>query len=94
MPMPSLKPGHFLSARRSVVVVVSLNARRNQEVENALKALLEDAEDGKILGFTFVAKYGPHQHHAGTAGCYRLDPEQALSATFRMERHLMGGKFP
>ncbi len=71
--------------------VVHLSEYRPTDVESVLEELLESARRGEILGLAFIAKRGPRIHDAGLAGCYRLDPEQALAATFRMERHLMGG---
>lgn len=54
-----------------------------------LEGLASDAKAGKISGLAFVVKYGQREHRAGAAGDYRHDPEQALSATARMKRHLM-----
>lgn len=59
-----------------------------------IKGLLELAEDGAAQGLSFVVKLGNGDHRAGVAGDYRRRPEEALSATFRMERHLMKGHPP
>lgn len=47
------------------------------------------AEEGEVQGLAFVIKLGPHDHQAGLAGDYRSSPEEAMSATFLMERKLM-----
>lgn len=68
--------------------VVSLDKYKNRELIGALKDLLELAEKGRAHGLAFVVKLGHRDHRAGVAGDYKRFPEQALSATFQMERHL------
>lgn len=74
--------------------LVNLKEYRNRELVAVLKGLLELAEDGTAQGLSFVVKLGKSEHRAGVAGDYRRRPEEALSATFRMERHLMRGQPP
>lgn len=58
----------------------------------ALKDLITLAEAGGVLGLAFVAKFGPDDHRAGIVGDYRRSPEEAMSATFRLERALRGDR--
>lgn len=74
--------------------VVSLEQFRNQKLVAVLRELLELAEEGEIQGLVFVAKFGAGDHRAGAAGDYKRKPEEALSATFTMERYLMRGQAP
>jgi hypothetical protein len=46
------------------------------------------AEDGIATGLAFVVKVGPREHRAATVGDYKRRPEEAMSATFRLERML------
>jgi hypothetical protein len=71
--------------------LVNLSAHKNREVAAVLRELLEHAENGELQGFAFVAKMGHRDHRAGLTGDYRRHPEEALSATFLLERHLMSG---
>jgi hypothetical protein len=76
-------------AKKEVQVqLIDLERYRRKEVVDALKALLEAAEQGHIQGLAYVVKVGPGDHRAGTAGIYRRFPEKALQATFALERHL------
>lgn len=68
--------------------VVRLAAYRSRGVVAVLKDLLKLAEVGDVQGLTFVAKFGPGDHRAGIAGDYRRSPEEAMSATFKLERAL------
>jgi hypothetical protein len=72
--------------------LVSLDEYKNRAVVAALKELLKLAERGDCQGVVFVAKMGARDHRAGLAGDYQRCPEEALSATFQMERHLMGDR--
>lgn len=59
-----------------------------------LKELLQLAESNSVQGLAFVVKLGQGDHRAGMAGDYRRSPEEAMAATFRLERHLMQGQAP
>ena len=74
--------------------VVRLAAYKNQEMVEVTKALLDLAERGVAQGLSFVVKIGPGDHRAGSAGDYRRNPDEALSAVFRMEHDLMAGSTP
>lgn len=75
-------------ARGSQVKLIDLEQYRRKEVIETLKELLAAAEAGNMEGLVYVAKVGPGDHRAGTAGTYRRFPEKALQATFALERHL------
>lgn len=68
--------------------LVDLAAYRSRGVVAVLKELLELAEHGDVQGLAFVAKFGHREHHAGVVGDYKRSPEEAMTAVFRMERHL------
>lgn len=68
--------------------LINLEQYRKKDVVEALKGLLQAAEDGQIHGLAFVIKVGPGDHRAGTAGIYKRQPEKALQATFALEQHL------
>lgn len=68
--------------------VVSLSRFRNKELVAILRELTELAERGQITAHAFVVKFGPNDHRAGVSGDYKRNPEEALTATFRMERRL------
>lgn len=68
--------------------MIDLEKYRSQHVTSELKELLKLAEAGKLQGLAFVVKFGPDDHRAGMAGDYQRRPEQALRATFLLERHL------
>jgi hypothetical protein len=70
------------------VQLINLEQYRAKEVVEALSALLAAAEAGEIQGLAYIVKVGSDDHRAGTAGTYRRQPEQALRATFALERHL------
>lgn len=74
--------------------VVRITQRQSKEVVAVLEELLELARAGDVHGVAFVVKRGPRDHWAGAAGDYRRFPEEALSATFLMERALMSGRPP
>lgn len=74
--------------------VVQMSAYRNRELVAVLRELLAMAEADQAHGLAFVVKLGERSHHAGTAGDYTRYPEQAMAATFRLERHLMQGRAP
>lgn len=68
--------------------VVNLGKYRSREVVAALEELLEWARAGDIRGLAYVINVTPGDSRAGTAGVYRKHPEQALQATFQLERML------
>lgn len=74
--------------------VVSLNKHKNRELVAVLEEMLELARAGNLHGLAFVTKFGHGDHRAGAVGDYRRFPEEALSATFLLERHLMAGRAP
>ncbi len=74
--------------------VVAMASYKNQEMIEVAKVLLDLAERGLAQGLSFVVKMGRGDHRAGTAGDYRRNPDEALSAVFRMERDLMAGSAP
>jgi hypothetical protein len=76
------------------VKLVSLTEYKNRELVAVLRELLELAEGGAAHGLAFVVKLGRGDHRAGMAGDYKRRPEEALSATFLLERHLMKGQTP
>lgn len=71
-----------------MAVVVHLGQRRSAEVIKALEQLLALAKRGQAFGLVYVIKVAHRQHRAGVVGDYSEYPEEALSATFRLERHL------
>jgi hypothetical protein len=73
--------------------VVKLARYRNRELVEVCRELLRMAEEGEASGLAFVVKVG-RDHQAGMTGEYSKHPEEALSAVFRMERHLMQGHPP
>lgn len=74
--------------------MVQLAEFRNRELVAVLKELLLLAESNHALGLAFVVKLGPGIHHAGVTGDYLRFPEEAMAATFRLERQLMSGHEP
>ena len=74
--------------------LVNLGEYRSRKVVAALNDLLALAHGGHLHGLAFVAKLGPGDHRAGAIGDYQHHPEEALSATFRMERYLMRDQPP
>lgn len=74
--------------------LVRMAEYKNRELVSVLKELLSLAEGGSAHGLAFVVKLRKGVHRAGAAGDYRRFPEEALSATFRMERYLMKGQAP
>jgi hypothetical protein len=74
--------------------VVRLAQYRNRKVAAVLRELLDLAEAGHLHGIAFVGKFGRNDHRAGVAGDYKDRPDEAMSATFRLERHLMKGQPP
>lgn len=66
-----------------------MQAFRNRSIIAALEGLLEMAKRGDLVGFAFVIKTGPHQHHAGAGGDYERFPDEALSATLVLKWRLM-----
>jgi len=70
--------------------VTNLDEYRNKGVISALEELLALARTGEIQALVFVAKFGPHDHRAGTTGDYKRHPEQAMSAAFIMKLKLAG----
>lgn len=69
--------------------VVHLVKHKNRALVDGLRELLELAESGNITGLVFVVKFGQKDHRAGTLGDYRSHPDEALSATFQLERKLI-----
>lgn len=70
--------------------IVSLVERRNRELVEVLRELLQLAEEGRIFGHAFVIKMGQDDHRAGVSGDYKRHPTEAMAATFMMERKLAG----
>lgn len=68
--------------------LVYLSRYKNREVVKVLEEMLALARAGELSGLAYVIKTAPAEHSAGAAGDYRRHPEQALSATFALERHL------
>lgn len=68
--------------------LVDLTRYRSQEVVDVLEELLSMARTGELSGLAYVIKTAPSTHSAGAAGDYRRFPEQALKATFALERRL------
>lgn len=69
--------------------LVDLQRRRNRKVVAVARELLDLAEAGDLQGLSFVAKLGHQDHRAGIVGDYRQDPQAAVYATLRMNRHLL-----
>ena len=69
--------------------VINLQRFRNKGLVAALKELTALAENGQLRGLAFVAKFGPHDHRAGSSGDYKSHPEEALMATLKMEAKLI-----
>lgn len=65
-----------------------LDEYRSRELVAVLRELTMLAEDGIATGLAFVVKVGQRDHRAGAVGDYKRRPEEALSATFRLERLL------
>lgn len=74
--------------------LVELGEYKSRKIVAALNELVALAASGNLRGLAFIAKLGPGDHRAGVIGDYQASPEEALSATFRMERHLMKGQAP
>lgn len=84
----------MLSVSSQKLHVVDLAAYKNQEMIEVTRALLHLAEKGEARGLSFVVKLGRGDHRAGCVGDYRRNPEEAMSAVFRMERELMRNETP
>lgn len=69
--------------------VAAMHDFRNRGVVELLEGLLELAKDGQIHGLAYVAKCDPRDHRAGTAGDYRLYPEEALGAVTVLQHRLV-----
>lgn len=69
--------------------LVDLQRRRNRKVVAVARELLDLAEAGDLQGLSFVAKLGRQDHRAGVVGDYQQDPQAAVYATLRMNRHLL-----
>jgi hypothetical protein len=74
--------------------IVNLGKYRNRDLLAVLDALRDLANEGTATGLAFVVKLGQGDHRAGMAGDYRRKPDEALSATFRLERLLMQEQAP
>jgi hypothetical protein len=74
--------------------IVHLGKYRNRDLVAVVRALLDLAEEGTATGLAFVVKLGQADHRGGMAGDYRRHPDEALSATFRLERLLMQEQAP
>lgn len=68
--------------------LVNLDEYRHRDVIEVAKKLLESAERGEIRGLVFVVSVAPGDNRAGVAGEYKRRPEEALKATFKLERLL------
>ncbi len=69
--------------------VVNLQRYRNKGLVAALRELINLAEKGEVQGLAFVAKFGPHDHRAGSSGDYKRHPEEALAAALKMKQSLL-----
>lgn len=68
--------------------LINLDQHRRKEVVATLESLLAAAKAGELVGLVYVAQLPQDEHCAGTSGTYRRFPEQALRATFALERAL------
>lgn len=75
-------------------MVVNLSEFKNREVVAVCRELLRMAEEGEATALAFVVKTGPRTHQAGMIGDYVRSPAEAMSAVFKMERHLSQDREP
>lgn len=50
----------------------------DKTIINALEELLSQARQGKVVGFTYIAKHAPYTHSMGILGGYEENPVCAL----------------
>ncbi len=68
--------------------VIRIRDYQGRDIVEALIDLLERAQDGKLRGFAFAIKIGPHNHRIGITGDYWGDPGELLACATRLEYKL------
>lgn len=64
--------------------VIPLHKRRAADTIRALEKLLDQARDGHIKGFLWVAKYDVKQHQPGATGDYCTDLHSGIASAMAL----------
>lgn len=67
-----------------MTVITRIEEYRAHDAVEALRDLLARAEAGRLRGFAFLFKSGPHRHRYGFVGDYASNPLEALGCVSRM----------
>lgn len=64
--------------------ITTIEEYKANEINKALRELLQRSENHQLRAFMFAVKTGPRKHRFGLTGEYLVDPFQALACLSRM----------